>query len=249
MVVSEGWPLTQRRLGPDVSSTYPAFDLKIADTTRANAWIAELDGFARVGAMPALEIMHLANDHNAAARVGYHTPRAFMADNDLALGRIVDALSRSPFWKETVVFVLEDDAQAGPDHIDSHRSVLLVISPYNRPGTYHRFVNTVDVVAAIEDILHLGRLSKYDYFSRPLTDVFSSTPDLTPYKATPAQSDLNEMNPPGTEAGRLSSRLDFSAPDRVNDQLFNDILWRVVKGTPPPTTAVRAPLHALQVSR
>ncbi len=120
MVVSEGWPTTQRRLGPDVSPTYPAFDLKIPDQTRADAWIAELDGFVRVGAMPALEILHLPNDHNAAARAGFHTPRAFMADNDLALGRIVDALSRSPFWKETVVFVLEDDAQSGPDHIDSH---------------------------------------------------------------------------------------------------------------------------------
>ena len=95
----------------------------------------------------------------------------------------------------------------------------------------------------------LGSEPKYDYFSRPLTDVFSSTPDLTPYKATPAQIDLNEMNPPGTEAARLSSRLDFSAPDRVNDEVFNDILWRVVKGTPPPGAAVRAPLHALQVSR
>ncbi len=249
MVVSEGWPVTQRRLGPDVSPTYPPFDLKIPDQTRADAWIAELNGFVRVGAMPALEILHLPNDHNAAARAGYHTPRAFMADNDLALGRIVNALSRSPFWKETVVFVLEDDAQAGPDHIDSHRSVLLVMSPYNRPGTYHRFVNTVNVVAAIEDILHLGRLSKYDYFSRPLTNVFSSTPDLTPYKAVAAQSDMNEMNPPGTEAARLSSRLDFSAPDRVNDAVFNDILWRVVKGTPPPAASAKAPLHVLQVSR
>ncbi len=249
MVVSEGWPLTQRGLGPDVSPTYPSFNLKISDQTRADAWIAELDGFVRVGAMPSLEVMHLANDHFAAARVGYHTPRAFMADNDLALGRIVDALSRSPFWKETVVFVLEDDAQDGPDHIDSHRSVLLVVSPYNRPGTYHRFVNTVDVVAAIEDILHLGRLSKYDYFSRPLTDVFSSTPDLTPYKAVAAQVDLNEMNAPGSESARLSSRLDFSAPDRANEAVSNAILWRMVKGTTQPPVFAKAPLHALEVSR
>jgi hypothetical protein len=158
-------------------------------------------------------------------------------------------LSRSPFWKETVVFVIEDDAQAGPDHVDSHRSVLLVVSPYNRPGTYHRFVNTVDVVAAIEDILHLGRLSKYDYFSRPLTDVFSSTPDLAPYHAIAAQVDLNEMNPPGTESARLSSALDFSAPDRASEAVSNAILWRVVKGTAPPPVSAKAPVHELVVSR
>jgi hypothetical protein len=249
MVRNEGWPVTQRGVVPDVSPTYPPFDLKVPDQTRADAWIAELQGFGQAGAMPGLEILHLPNDHNAAGRVGYHTPRAFMADNDLALGRIVDALSRSPFWRETVVFVLEDDAQMGQDHVDSHRSVLLVISPYNRPGTYHRFVNTVDVVAAIEDILHLGRLSKYDYFSRPLTDVFASTPDLSPYTAVPAQADLNEMNAVRTAAARRSAGLDFRAPDRVDDALFNDILWQMIKGPQaPPTILVRAPLHTLQVS-
>lgn len=123
------------------------------------------------------------------------------------------------------------------------------MSPYNRPGTYHWFVNTVDVVAAIEDILHLGRLSKYDYFSRPLTDVFSSTPDLTPYKAVAAQVDLNEMNAPGSESARLSSRLDFNAPDRANEAVSNAILWQVVKGTTQPPVSAKAPLHALEMSR
>jgi hypothetical protein len=232
-----------------VSPTYPAFNLKIPDQVRADAWIAELGGYVRAGAMPGLEVLHLPNDHNAAARSGYRTPRAFMADNDLALGRIIEALSRSPFWRETVVFVLEDDAQMGPDHVDSHRSVLLVISPYNHPGTYHRFVNTVDVVAAIEDILHLGRLSKYDYFSRPLTDVFTSTPDLAPYQAARAEIDMDEMNAPGTPASRISSRLDFSAPDRVDESVFNDILWQMIKGPEArPVVLARAPLHSLQAS-
>jgi hypothetical protein len=250
MVMTEGWPVTQRGLGPDVSPTYPAFNLKIPDQTRADAWIAELQGFVHAGAMPGLEILHLPNDHLAAGSVGFHTPRALMADNDLALGRIIEALSRSPFWPETVVFVLEDDAQAGPDHVDSHRSVLLVISPYNRPGTYHRFINTVDVVAAIEDILHLGRLSKYDYFSRPLTDVFAHTPDLSPYAAVAARVDLNEMNAPRTAAARLSSDLDFKAADRVNDAVFNRILWQMIKGPQaPPAIAIKAPLHTLQVTQ
>jgi DNA-binding beta-propeller fold protein YncE len=250
MVKTDGWPVTQRGLGPDISPTYPAFDLKIPDQTRADAWIAELQTFARDGNMPGLEILHLPNDHLAAGSVGYHTPRALMADNDLALGRIIEALSRSKFWPETVVFVLEDDAQAGPDHVDSHRSVLLVVSPYNRPGTHHRFINTVDVVAAIEDILHLGRLSKYDYFSRPLTDVFATTPDLSSYSAAAAQVDLNEMNAARTAAARLSSGLDFKAADRVNDAVLNNILWQMIKGPlAPPAVATRAPLHALQVTQ
>ena len=119
----EGWPVTQRELGSDVSPTYPAFNLKITDQARADAWIAELDKFVSDGEMPGLEVMHLPGDHTAGGRAGYRTPRAYMADNDLALGRIVEALSKSPFWRDTIVFVLEDDSQAGPDHVDPHRSV------------------------------------------------------------------------------------------------------------------------------
>ena len=154
--VPEGWPVTQREVASSVSPTYPAFDLKTPDQARADAWIAELEKFVRAGEMPRLEVMHLPSDHTAGGRAGFRTPRAFMADNDLALGRIVEALSKSPFWKDTVIFVLEDDSQAGPDHIDSHRSCFFAISAYNRPGTMHRFANTTDVVAAIEDILGLG---------------------------------------------------------------------------------------------
>jgi hypothetical protein len=97
--------------------------LKITDQARADAWIAELDKFVSDGEMPGLEVMHLPGDHTAGGRAGYRTPRAYMADNDLALGRIVEALSKSPFWRDTIVFVLEDDSQAGPDHVDPHRSV------------------------------------------------------------------------------------------------------------------------------
>lgn len=111
--------------------------------------------------MPALEILHLPNDHTGGARRGLHTPKAFMADNDLALGRIVEAISRSQFWKSTVMFVVEDDAQDGPDHVDSHRSVLLAVSAWNRRGVSHPFVNTTDVLASIEEILGLDALSQF----------------------------------------------------------------------------------------
>jgi DNA-binding beta-propeller fold protein YncE len=246
----EGWPVTQRALGADVSPIYPAFNLKIADQVRADAWIAELNQFARDGKMPELEILHLPSDHTAGGRAGYPTPRAYMADNDLALGRIVEALSRSPFWRNTVVFVLEDDSQAGPDHVDCHRSVFLAISAYNRPGTVHRFINTTDVVAAIEDILGLGRLSKYDYFSRPLADIFATTPDPRPWTAIAAQADMHEINPSTTTVAYMSSELDLSGADRVNEMLFNVILWRMLKGDDAvPMAHQKAPLHLFQAGQ
>jgi hypothetical protein len=248
--VPNGWPVTQRELAPDVSPTYPAFDLKVADQARADAWIGELRRFAQDGDMPKLEIMHLPSDHTAGGRVGYRTPRAFMADNDLALGRIVEALSRSPFWKDTVMFVLEDDSQNGADHVDSHRSPFLAISAYNRPGTIHRFVNTTDVVAAIEDILGFGRLSKFDYFSRPLTDIFAASPDLSPWTALVPETNREEMNSPAHAAARMSEGLDFSAPDRVNDATFNRILWTILKGADPfPDTSTKGTLHVYQAAR
>jgi hypothetical protein len=246
----QGWPVTQRELGPDVCPTYPAFQLDIPDQKRADAWIEELGKFVADGNMPALEILHLPSDHFAGGKPGFHTPRAYMADNDLALGRIVEALSNSPYWRDTVMFVLEDDSQDGQDHVDSHRSPMLAISAYSRPGTIHRFANTTDVVAAIEDILKLGHLSKFDYFSRSLAEVFAVTPDLTPYRAIQPEADMEERNPPKTAAAEMSKDLDFSRPDRINDARYNEILWLMMKGVEPqPKHASKAPLHALEISR
>jgi DNA-binding beta-propeller fold protein YncE len=245
----QGFSATRPGLAPDISPTYPPFDMSIPDQRRADAWIAELREFTRRGEMPRLEIMHLPGDHTAGARPGMRTPRACMADNDLALGRIVEALSHSPFWRDTVVFVVEDDAQAGPDHFDSHRSPLLVISAYNRPGTISRFANTTDVVAAIEDILGLGRLSQFDYFSRSLSDLFSPTPDLAPYSAIKPAQPLDELNPSKGPGAQESKAFDLSAPDRVDDAAFNRVLWEAVKGdaapAPPPRHA--APLQLLRM--
>src|SRR5580692_769555 len=245
-----GWPVTQHDLGADVSTEYVPMDLVTQDQKRADVWIAEFQRFVRDGNMPQLEVMWLPMDHLAAGRPGKCTPRACMADNDLALGRIVQALSHSPYWKDTVIFVLEDDAQAGPDHTDSHRAPFYAMSAYNRPGTAHRFINTTDVVAAIEDILGMGRLSKFDYFSRSLVDIFAASPDLTPYDPIIPTQDLNEKNPENTAAARMSEGLDLSEPDRVDDQLYNRILWLMLKGSVPvPLAQGRGPLHALQSSK
>jgi len=250
VAVPEGWPVTQRDLGSDISRSYSPFDLKILDQARADAWIAEFEQFVKDGNLPQLEVLHLPNDHTAGGRAGFRTPRAYMADNDLALGRIVGTLSKSAYWRDTVMFVLEDDSQAGPDHVDSHRSPLLVVSAYNRPGTIHRFVNTTDVVAAIEDILELDRMSKFDYFSRSLAGLFAEKPDLAPYTAVIPQVDMDERNPANSAAATMSEGLDFSAPDRVNDALFNDILWLMLKGNDAaPALQTKAPLHVLELSR
>ena len=250
VAVPEGWPVTQRELGSDISPSYLPFDLKIPDQVRADAWIAEFEQFVKDGNLPQLEILHLPNDHTAGGRAGFRTPRTLMADNDLALGRIVEALSKSPYWRDTVMFVLEDDSQAGPDHVDSHRSPFLVVSAYNRPGTIHRFANTTDVVAAIEDILGLDRMSKFDYFSRSLANVFAEKPDLAPYVAVVPQVDMEERNPANSAAAVMSEGLDFSAPDRVKDAVFNQILWLMLKGNDSsPTLRVKSPLHELELSR
>ncbi|HEU5217209.1 MAG TPA: bifunctional YncE family protein/alkaline phosphatase family protein [Gemmatimonadales bacterium] len=221
-------------------SLYPGYNLRISDQRRADEWIRTLREYVTRGEMPRLQIIRLPNDHTMGARAGELSARAYVADNDLALGRMIEALSRSPFWRNTVVFVLEDDAQNGPDHVDSHRSVLLTISAWNRPGVVHRWVNTTDVIATIEEILGLDRMSQFDFYGRALREIWSSTPDLTPYAAlTPVQS-LTERNPraggPGSEE---AARLDFTFEDIADEALFNRSLWLALKGTAVPYPGIK----------
>jgi hypothetical protein len=225
--------------------------MAIPDQLRVDVWLREFRGFVSTGRMPALEILHLPNDHTSGARPGKPTPRAAMADNDLALGRIVEALSTSPFWSSTVVFVVEDDAQAGPDHVDSHRSVMLAISAYNRPGTtWHRFVNTTDVLATVEDILGLGRLSQFDHYGRPLREIFGEEADLTPYQTAVAEVPLDEVNPETAPAAKESALLNLDSPDASDDDLFNRILWRTIKGESIPfPKPKRIPLQKIVLSQ
>ena len=229
---------------------YPGFGLTIRDQHRADVWIAELGEFVKAGTMPALEIVRLPNDHTSGLAAGAPSPRAAFADNDLALGRMVEALSKSPFWKNTVMFVLEDDAQNGPDHVDAHRSPLLVISPYNRAGAIHRFANTTDVLRTIEEILNLSSLSQFDYYGRPMRDIWAASPNLAPYTALTPAASLDEVNPRGTRGARASAKLDFRVEDAADDDAFNLILWRAIKGdTVPYPGARRASAKDLRIER
>ena len=245
-VLPPGYRGNKPFLASHTNAAYPGFDLSITDQHRADVWIAELAAFTRRGVMPALEIVRLPNNHTAGARAGSPTPQAFVADNDLALGRMIEALSHSPFWKSTVVFVLEDDAQNGPDHVDSHRSPMLVISPYTRAGVVHRFANTTDVLRTIEEILGLDALSQFDYYGRPLRDIWRDTPDLRPWTTLTPGVTLTDKNPAGTPGARQSSRLDLRIEDVADEELFNHVIWEAVRpGVPYPGVRRGATLEAV----
>ena len=237
-------PFLRSHTNPD----FPPFNLDIPDQKRADIWLADLAAFSAKSAMPQLQIIRLPNDHTSGGRAGAPSPRAQVADNDLALGRIVEGLSKSPFWKGTLVAVVEDDAQNGSDHVDSHRSVLLLISAWNRAGVYHRFTNTTDVIATIERVLGLGSLSQFDHFGRPVTEIFADAPDLRPYAALTPSVNLAERNPPGSRDARESARLDLRYEDMADEALFNRILWRMIKGDGAPYPATRR-MSALEYAR
>lgn len=221
-------------LAAHTDTIYPGWDLEIPDQRRADEWLARLHDWVEAGSMPAFQIVYLPQDHTAGATPGAPTPRAMVADNDLALGRIIEALTHSPFWKSTAVFVMEDDAQNGPDHVDSHRSPLLVISPYGKGGVFHRFTNTTDVLRTMEEILKLDALSQFDHYGHPLRDVWRDTPDTTPFVALTPSVPLDEKNKPGTRAARESRRLDFAEADAADMDAFNRVLWMAVKGEHAP---------------
>jgi YVTN family beta-propeller protein len=221
-------------LAANTNRDFPSFDMDIPDQRRADIWLREFQDYVQRGTMPSLMIVRLPNDHTAGARAGAPTPQAYMADNDLALGRIVEAISKSPFWRNTLIAVLEDDAQNGPDHVDSHRSVLLMISAYSRAGAVHRFTNTTDVLATMEEVLQLDALSQFDHFGRPLREIWTTSPDLKPYTALVPSVSLDAKNPSGGRGARESEKLDFDFEDVADETAFNRILWHTIKGDSVP---------------
>ncbi|MEO5588963.1 MAG: alkaline phosphatase family protein, partial [Gemmatimonadaceae bacterium] len=234
-----GYQANKPYLAANTNQQYPGYSLEIPDQVRADVWIADLERFERDGTMPALEIVRLPNDHTAGARAGSPTPFAFMADNDLALGRMIEALSKTRFWKSTAVFVLEDDAQNGSDHVDSHRSPMLVISPWTKGGVLHRFTNTTDVIATIEELLGLESMSQFDFFGRPLRDIWAARPDVRPYVTLRPSVPLNQLNPKVGIGAEESRKLVLAKEDMADEDLFNRILWRAIKGDSRPWPGVK----------
>ncbi len=208
---------------------------KSRDTDNVDAFLAEFRDFERNGTLPRFIVMSLGEDHTSGTRPGAYTPQASVASNDLALGRLVEAVSRSKYWSETAIFVIEDDAQNGPDHVDAHRTVGLVISPYVKRKTLDSTqYTTVSMIRTIELILGLEPLSQFDAAARPMFASFSDKADLTPYTTESARIDVDAKNTPLAYGAERSSKMDFSEYDRVDDFELNEILWRSIKGRDAP---------------
>lgn len=225
-----------------IDEMYRGFDLNYPDTKRADRFISELKRFEDEGDMPRLQIIRLPCDHTSGATLGKRTPRACVADNDAALGRIIDAVSHSIFWPHSAIFVVEDDAQNGADHVDAHRTVAFVISPYVKRGFVDSTMySTSSMLRTIELILGLQPMSQFDDAATPMVNSFQAAPDLRPYTALPPRIDLEERNTKTSWGERESRKMDFSKEDAVDDLLLNEVIWRTIRGDnsrmPPPTRA------------
>jgi YVTN family beta-propeller protein len=224
-----------------LSPNFPGSDNHlIPDILRAKNFIDELDAYDKMEGdqLPELMVMALSNDHTAGTRPGLPTPRAFVADNDLAVGQIIEAISKSRFWKNTAVFITEDDSQDGWDHVSAYRTVGAVVSPYSRlRKTVKTNYNQVSVVRTIEQILGIPPMNISDATAMPMFDCFTYTPDFTPFKSLPNQIPLNEMNKslaelngPALHFARKSLEPQFDHIDAGDDDLFNRIIWFAMKG-------------------
>ena len=230
------------QMKPYTCPTFIGFPIVVSDQYRAAEFIKELKEFEENDNFPNFTILLLPADHTSGTRPGMPTPKAAVADNDLALGLVVEAISHSKFWSETCIFVTEDDPQAGLDHVDGHRTVGLVISPYTKR---HKVVSTnytqINMFRTMENILGIPPLNKFDITAEPMTDCFTNRADYTPYTALPNNIPLDRLNP-GLSAlsgdalywAKQSMAQDLDDYDRIDEDTFNRIIWHSVKGYDVP---------------
>jgi YVTN family beta-propeller protein len=221
---------------------YPAFGGKVPDQYRADIFLKEFSAHVREGNLPQLTILLLPNDHTNGTSPGLPTPRSSVADNDLALGRIVEAISKSRYWRESAIFVVEDDAQNGVDHVAGHRTIALIISPWVKRKTVDsRFYTTINLYRTMLQILGLPPQNQFDLAAEPMFQVFTDQADTAPYTALPSRIPLDELNPPlkalkgqALEDARASMRMNFSEPDAAPEEILNRVVWRSTMGTSRP---------------
>ena len=215
---------------------YQGFDLSTPDVDRAQVFLREFAEYEKSGNMPELIVMRLPNDHTSGTKPGALTPRSMAADNDYALGMIAEAVSKSKFWTSTAIFVVEDDAQNGPDHVDSHRSPAWVISSFGKRHLVDSTMyNTASVLRTMEFLLGVKPMTHFDAGARPMTSVFQSMPDATPYTAEQPRISLTGRNPANGPGAEASIHMDFDEADKNDDDELNDVLWRAIRpGNPPP---------------
>lgn len=232
------------QLDPLITTTHA--DARFRGNSRIGEWLKEFQEFAaerragRPDRMPHLSIVRLPNDHTEGLNPNFPTPQFYVADNDYAVGRLVEAVSQSPYWQDTAIFIVEDDAQDGPDHVDAHRAPALVISAYNRPGALvHTFHNTVSFIRTMEILLGLSPMNQLDAHAAPL-DIFREQADLRPFKAMLPDVALdNLITPPARDAAtaywmRRTAEQNLTFADMADARLLNQIIWFSVRGSKSP---------------
>ncbi len=226
------------RMNKYVCHNYPGWNLSISDIVRYKAWEKDFEGFEKNGNLPDLNIIYFPNDHTRGTEKNALTPKAYVAQNDYAVGLLVDKISHSKFWKESVIFILEDDAQNGPDHVDAHRSGVLVISPYiKRHYVDHTLYSTSSVLKTIELILGLKPMTQFDLSANPMLFAITDTPNNSSFDHVEPLYDLNEKNLASAYGSEKSSKLNFSKPDAIPDAEFSKIIWKSIKGKDSPYPA------------
>lgn len=229
-----------RGLKGHIDEWFRGWDLDYPDVKRIARFLSELKRFEREGEMPRLQILRLPNDHTYGVTVDKLTPRAMVADNDLALGQLVEGVTRSRFWPQTAIFVVEDDAQNGPDHVDAHRTIAFAISPYIKRGTVDSTLySTSSMLRTMELILGLRPMSQFDAAALPMFRSFQAQPDLRPYDVRAVNVNLDERNL--KTAWGSEKKMDFSKEDAADDLVLNEVIWRSIRGRhermPAPTRA------------
>ncbi len=225
-----------------IDENYRAFDLDYPDGKRVDHFAEELKKFEAAGDMPRLQIVRLGNDHTFGTSRGKPTPTSMLAENDLAVGRFVELISRSKFWSQTAIFVVEDDAQNGPDHVDAHRTLALCISPYTRGrGKDSTMYSTCSMLRTMEMILGLKPMSQFDAAATPMTAAFLPKANATPFAAKPANVSIDEKNTLLSWGAKQSQKMDFSVEDAADDLQLNEVVWRSVRG---PDSPMPAPVRA-----
>ena len=210
---------------------YASYGLQVKDTTRFNQWRQEFDSLVAANALPQFNSLRFGNDHTEGLRLGRPTPFAHVADNDLAVGMFVEYLSKSPVWKESVVFIIEDDAQNGPDHVDAHRTTAYVAGPHVKRGFVdHTMYSTSSMLRTMELILGLPPMSQFDAAATPMWRSFTGNANFKSFTSVPANINLEERNTATTASAKLSETFDFSKEDRIPDLIFSEVIWKAVKG-------------------
>jgi len=210
---------------------YTSWDETVRDTTRVNQWKRDFDSLLRINAVPQLNTLRLINDHTEGMSLGRPTPFAHVADNDWAVGLFVEHLSKSPIWEQSVVFIVEDDAQNGPDHVDAHRTTAYVAGGYVKRGYIdHTPYSTSSMVRTIELILGMAPMSQYDAAATPMWRSFNKISNTKTFHAIPANVNLNDVNTKDGPLARKSKTFDFSKEDRANDFEFSEVIWKGVRG-------------------